>query len=330
MYIKPLKIGNLELKNNIILAPMAGVTDKPFRIICKEMGVGLTVTEMISSKAVYYHDNKTKKLYNLEGEDRPIAIQLFGSDLEAIKYATEEVSKIADVIDFNMGCPAPKIVKNGDGSKLLLDLDLVEKIVKAIRNNTDKPITFKIRKGWDEENIVATEAAKIIEKAGADAITIHGRTRKEFYSGKADWDIIKKVKESVNIPVMGNGDIVDEETALKMFEYTNVDGIMIGRASFGNPWIFKEIIYYLKTGKKLEKPTLDERFDVMMKHINMEIEEKGEEVAIKEMRKQLSWYIKGLKDSSQIRDKINKIPEKEELIKEIQQYFEYLKNDCIN
>ena len=164
MYIKPLKIGNLELKNNIILAPMAGVTDKPFRIICKEMGVGLTVTEMISSKAVYYHDNKTKKLYNLEGEDRPIAIQLFGSDLEAIKYATEEVSKIADIIDFNMGCPAPKIVKNGDGSKLLLDLDLVEKIVKTIRNNTDKPITFKIRKGWDEENIVATEAAKIIEK----------------------------------------------------------------------------------------------------------------------------------------------------------------------
>lgn len=327
MYIKPLKIGNLELKNNIILAPMAGVTDKPFRIICKEMGVGLTVTEMISSKAVFYNDSKTKKLYNLDGEEGPIAIQLFGSDLEAIKYATEEVSKLADIIDFNMGCPAPKIVKNGDGSRLLLDLDLVEKIVRTIRNNTDKPITFKIRKGWDENNIVAVEVAKVIEKAGADAITIHGRTRKEFYSGKADWDIIKQVKENVSIPVIGNGDIIDEESAEKMFEYTNVDGIMVGRAAFGNPWIFKEIIYYLQNGKKMEKPTLDERFNVMMKHIEMEVQEKNEEVAVKEMRKQLSWYIKSLKDSSHMRDKINKIATKEELINEIKQYFEYLKNN---
>ena len=259
MYIKPLKIGNLELKNNIILAPMAGVTDKPFRIIYKEMGVGLTVTEMISSKAVYYHDNKTKKLYNLDGEERPIAIQLFGSDLEAIKYATEEVSKIADIIDFNMGCPAPKIVKNGDGSKLLLDLDLVEKIVKTIRDNTDKPITFKTRKGWDEENIVATEAAKIIEKAGANAIIVHGRTRDEYYSGKADWNIIRKVKENVNIPVIGNGDIKTEEDAKRMFEETNVDGIMIGRASLGNPWIFRKISYYLLTGEKQGDITLEER-----------------------------------------------------------------------
>lgn len=327
MFLKSLKIGNIELKNNVFLAPMAGITDKPFRILCKEMGVGLATTEMISAKAIYYHDNKTKKLYNLDGEPRPISVQLFGSDIEAIKYATQEIDKIADIIDFNMGCPAPKIVKNGDGSNLLLHLDLVEKIVRAIRENTDKPITFKIRKGWDENNIVAVEAAKIIEKAGGSAITIHGRTRKEFYSGIADWDIIKKVKESVSIPVIGNGDIVDEETAEKMFKETNVDGIMIGRAAFGNPWIFREIIYYLKSGKKLDKPTLEERYDMMVRHINMEIEERGEDVAIKEMRKQLSWYIKNLKDASQMRDKINKISDKEELLNEIKAYFEYLKNN---
>ncbi len=327
MFLKSLKIGNIELKNNVFLAPMAGITDKPFRILCKEMGVGLATTEMISAKAIYYHDNKTKKLYNLDGEPRPISVQLFGSDIEAIKYATQEIDKIADIIDFNMGCPAPKIVKNGDGSNLLLHLDLVEKIVRAIRENTDKPITFKIRKGWDENNIVAVEAAKIIEKAGGSAITIHGRTRKEFYSGIADWDIIKKVKESVSIPVIGNGDIVDEETAEKMFKETNVDGIMIGRAAFGNPWIFREIIYYLKNGKKLDKPTLEERYDMMVRHINMEIEERGEDVAIKEMRKQLSWYIKNLKDASQMRDKINKISDKEELLNEIKAYFEYLKNN---
>ena len=327
MFLKSLKIGNIELKNNVFLAPMAGITDKPFRILCKEMGVGLATTEMISAKAIYYHDNKTKKLYNLDGEPRPISVQLFGSDIEAIKYATQEIDKIADIIDFNMGCPAPKIVKNGDGSNLLLHLDLVEEIVRAIRENTDKPITFKIRKGWDENNIVAVEAAKIIEKAGGSAITIHGRTRKEFYSGIADWDIIKKVKESVSIPVIGNGDIVDEETAEKMFKETNVDGIMIGRAAFGNPWIFRELIYYLKNGKKLDKPTLEERYDMMVRHINMEIEERGEDVAIKEMRKQLSWYIKNLKDASQMRDKINKISDKEELLNEIKAYFEYLKNN---
>ena len=327
MFLKSLKIGNLELKNNVFLAPMAGITDKSFRILCKEMGVGLATTEMISAKAIYYHDNKTKKLYNLDGEPRPISVQLFGSDIEAIKYATQEIDKIADVIDFNMGCPAPKIVKNGDGSNLLLHLDLVEKIVKAIRENTDKPITFKIRKGWDENNVVAVEAAKIIERAGGSAITVHGRTRKEFYSGKADWNIIKQVKENVSIPVIGNGDIVDEESAEEMFKETNVDGIMIGRAAFGNPWIFREIIYYLKTGKKLDKPTLEERYDMMVRHIDMEIEERGEEVAIKEMRKQLSWYIKNLKDASQMRDRINKIIDKEELFNEIKAYFEYLKNN---
>ena len=327
MLLKKIKIGDVILKNNIFLAPMAGITDKSFRILCKEMGAGLVTKEMVSAKAIYYNDNKTKKLYNLEGEPRPISVQLFGSDIESIKYATQEIDKIADIIDFNMGCPAPKIVKNGDGSNLLLHLDLIEKIALAIRQNTNKPITFKIRKGWDETNIVAVEVAKIIEKAGGSAITIHGRTRNEFYSGKADWNIIKKVKESVNIPVIGNGDIINEEAAEEMFRYTNVDGIMIGRAAFGNPWIFKEIINYLENGKKINKPSLEERYDIIVRHINMEITEKGEEVAIKEMRKQLSWYIKNLKDASKIREKINKITDKKELLSEIKTYFEYLKNN---
>ena len=216
---------------------------------------------------------------------------------------------------------------NGGGASLMKNPKLAGEIVKAVSDAVDIPVTVKIRKGWDENSVVAVETAQIIERAGGDAITIHGRTRKEFYSGKADWDIIKKVKESVNIPVIGNGDIVDEETAEAMFKYTNVDGIMIGRAAFGNPWIFREIIHYLKTGEKLEKPTLDERYSTMVRHINMEIEERGEEVAIKEMRKQLSWYIKNLKDSSQMRDKINKIIDKEQLLNEIKAYFEYLKNN---
>ena len=230
-YIHPLKIGNVELENNIILAPMAGITDLPFRMICKRFGPGLVCTEMASSKAIHYGDEKTKKLLNIEGEKRPISVQIFGSDVEALKSATEYVNNFADIIDINMGCPAPKVTKNGDGSKLLLDLDLVEKIVETVVSTAKVPVTVKLRKGWDENNIVAVEAAKIIEKAGANAITIHGRTREEYYSGKADLDIIKKVKEAVKIPVIGNGDIRDSESAKHMLEYTGVDGIMIRKSS---------------------------------------------------------------------------------------------------
>ena len=323
MYLKKLKIGNVELENNLILAPMAGVTNLPFRIICKEFGPGLVCTEMASSRAMFHNDQKTKRLFNTEGEKRPISFQIFGSDEETMAYSAKYVSEFADIIDINMGCPAPKVVKNGDGSKLLLDLEQAEKVIKAVVENSKVPVTLKIRKGWDKENIVATEIAKIAEDAGISAITVHGRTRSEFYSGKADLEIIKKVKETVKIPVIGNGDIVDEESAYNMFEKTNVDGIMIGRGSFGNPWIFRNIKHYLETGEKLPAPSNDEKLEVMKKHINLAVAEKGE-IAVKELRKHIAWYTKNLKNSSEFRSKMNTIETKEELLEMLEAYFKTL------
>lgn len=323
MYLKKLKIGNVELENNLILAPMAGVTNLPFRIICKEFGPGLVCTEMASSRAMFHNDQKTKRLFNTEGEKRPISFQIFGSDEETMAYSAKYVSEFADIIDINMGCPAPKVVKNGDGSKLLLDLEQAEKVIKAVVENSKVPVTLKIRKGWDKENIVATEIAKIAENAGISAITVHGRTRSEFYSGKADLEIIKKVKETVKIPVIGNGDIVDEESAYNMFEKTNVDGIMIGRGSFGNPWIFRNIKHYLETGEKLPAPSNDEKLEIMKKHINLAVAEKGE-IAVKELRKHIAWYTKNLKNSSEFRSKMNTIETKEELLEMLEAYFKTL------
>ena len=316
-----LKIGNVSLDGNIVLAPMAGVTDLPFRKICKEFGPGLVCTEMVSSKAIYHDDTKTKLLMNTEGERRPISMQIFGSDEETMGYAAKYVSKIADIVDINMGCPAPKVVKNGDGSKLLLDIEKAEKVIKAVVKNSTKPVTLKIRKGWDCNNIVATEFAQMAEKAGVSAITIHGRTRTEMYSGKVDLDIIKKVKESVKIPVIGNGDIVDEESALKMFEYTGVDGIMIGRGTFGNPWIFERIKYYLETGEKLPLVTNEEKLRVIKKQIQLELDNKPEVTAIREMRKHIAWYTKNMPNSSEFRCEINKIEDKEQLMEIVEDYF---------
>ena len=322
-YLKKLKIGNIELENNLILAPMAGVTNKPFRMICKEYGVGMVCTEMASARAMLHNDVKTKRLLNTDGEKRPISMQIFGSDEESMAFAAKYVSNMADIVDINMGCPAPKVVKNGDGSKLLLDLEKAESIIKSVVQNADVPVTLKIRKGWDKENIVAVEIAKIAEKSGIAAITVHGRTRSEFYTGKADLEIIKKVKENVKIPVIGNGDIVDGETAKRMFEYTGVDGIMIGRGSFGNPWIFREIITYLNTGEKIEQPSNEEKLEVIKKHIHLAVEEKGE-IAVKELRKHIAWYTKNLKNSSEFRASINKIETKEELENKLDAYFKSL------
>jgi tRNA-dihydrouridine synthase B len=323
MYLQKLKIGNVELENNLILAPMAGVTNLPFRMICEKFGPGMVCTEMASSRAMFHNDQKTKRLLNTKGEKRPISFQIFGSDEETMGYGAKYMSQFADIIDINMGCPAPKVVKNGDGSKLLLDLEKAESVMKAVVKNSTVPVTLKIRKGWDKEHIVATEIAKIAENAGIAAITVHGRTRSEFYTGTADWDIIKKVKQNVNIPVIGNGDVVDEESAYQMFEQTGVDGIMIGRGSFGNPWIFRNIKHFLETGEKLPEPTNKEKLEIMKEHINLAVEEKGE-IAIKELRKHIAWYTKNLKNSSEFRNSINKIETQEELVAKIEEYFKTL------
>ncbi len=303
MYLKKLKIGNVELNNNILLAPLAGITDRAFRLICEKYNPGLVCTEMISAKGLYYDDKKTEQLLNMKDEKRPIAVQIFGSDVESMGYAAEYVSKYADIIDVNMGCPAPKVVKNGDGSKLLLDLDKAKAIIEEVVKKATVPVTVKFRKGWDNNNVVAVQMAKICEEAGVSAITIHGRTRSEFYSGTADWDIIKKVKESVSIPVIGNGDVKSAEDLKRMFDETNVDGIMIGRGTLGNPWIFKQIEDELN-GKEFSISN-QEKLKIILEHLNYMLEDKPERVAVVEMRKHISWYIKNTKAASKVRDYIN-------------------------
>lgn len=322
MFIKELNIGNVKLNNNIILAPMAGITDRSFRIVCEKFNPGLVCTEMISSKGLFHNDSKTKQLLNMTDEKRPIAVQIFGSDIESMKYAAEYVSKYADIVDINMGCPAPKVVKNGDGSKLLLDLPKAEEIIKAVVNSSSVPVTVKFRKGWDNDNIVAVQMAQIAERSGASAITIHGRTRSAFYSGSADWDIIKKVKESVKIPVIGNGDVKNSEDAKRLFEVTGVDGIMIGRGALGNPWIFKSIISELQ-GNQFSISN-KEKLDLILEHLNFAIVDKGEKVALMEMRKHIGWYIKNTKDASKIRERVNQTVDKDELIGILVEYFKLI------
>lgn len=324
-----MKIGNIELNGQVILAPMAGVCNSAFRKICKEMGCALVCAEMVSDKGMIYNSKKTKDMLYFEEVERPISQQIFGSDLETFKEAAKIVYEIMkpDIIDINMGCPVPKVaVKSQAGSALLKNPELIHEIVSNVVKSVPVPVTVKIRSGWDANSINAVEVAKICEKAGASAITVHPRTRSQLYSGKADLDIIKKVKEAVSIPVIGNGDIIDIESAKHMLEYTNCDAIMIGRGVLGNPWLIKEIDTYLKTGKTIDKPTYEERLDMCYKHLDYLLKIKNERVAVLEMRSHIAWYIKGMPYHKEIKNLIFKAQNKEEIAEILDNYRKKLYN----
>lgn len=300
-----LEIGNVKIENNVFLAPMAGITDKPFREICRRFGAGMVYSEMISAKGLYYNDKKTASLMDMTGEN-PCAIQIFGSEPEIMAEIIPKVMEFKpDIIDINMGCPAPKIVNNGDGSALMKTPELMGKIMRAVTDASPIPVTAKIRKGWEEDNSLL--CAKILEDNGASAVAVHGRTREEFYGGKADWGVITRIKQELKIPVIGNGDIFSAEDAIRMFEQTGCDGVMVARGAQGNPWLFKEINELIKTGEVKTAPQPQERLRVALEHISRLIEDKGESRGIKEARKHLAWYIKGLKGATQIRTEIFKI-----------------------
>ena len=315
-------IGNVKLDNNVFLAPMAGVTDMPFRVLCREMGCGLVYSEMVSAKGIMYNNENTNKLLFVSDRERPAAVQLFGSNPDIMGGMAKKIeSADIDILDINMGCPAPKIVKNGEGSALMKNPRLIGDIVFAVSHAQKKPVTIKIRKGFDDNSINAVEIAKEAEKNGAAAIAVHGRTREQYYSGKADWDIIKQVKNAVNIPVIGNGDITDAVSAKAMIEQTGCDAVMIGRAAQGNPWIFREVAAYLETGELIPPPTMEEKREIARRHAEMLIDYKGEYIGVREMRRHLTYYTRGIKDAAQVRRIVNGAESLEEILNMIDTYF---------
>ena len=318
--LKDFKIGNINIEGGLCLGPMAGVSDLPFRHLCKEMGASLLVTEMVSAKAIYFKNKNTEPLMKIDKGEHPIALQLFGSDPDIIAQMAASIEeRDFDIFDFNMGCPVPKIVNNGEGCALMKNPKLVEEILSKLVKSVKKPVTLKIRRGFDSESINAVDIAKIAENAGVSAVTVHGRTREQYYLGKADWDIIKDVKSAVNIPVIGNGDVADGESAKRMYEYTGCDGIMVARAARGNPWIFREIREYL-TGYTVKKPSKEEIIEMILRHCRLQMEYDDEVMAVRKMRKHVAWYTHGMKNSSVLRDRVNHVErydEIEELLRSI-------------
>lgn len=312
--MKQFRIGNVQLESRYILGPMAGVTDLPFRLLCKEQGASLVCMEMVSAKGIMYHNKNTENLLEIHPEEMPSSLQLFGADPGIVSEMAKRIEERPfAILDINMGCPVPKVVRNGEGSALMKNPKLVFALVSAVVKAIQKPVTVKIRKGFDDQHVNAVEIAKIIEQAGASAITVHGRTREQYYSGKADWNIIRQVKEAVSIPVIGNGDVTSGERALAMIDETGCDGVMIARGAQGNPWIFSALNAYEQTGTLMPRPGLKEIKATMLRHAALQIEYKGEYAGIREMRKHVSWYVKGLHGAARLRDEINKIAGYEEL-----------------
>ena len=325
-----MKIGKVELESNILLAPMAGVTDKAFRMIVKPFGPALMYTEMVSGKGLFYKSKKPADLLTADESEKPVAVQIFGHDADIMaEIANSALEYGAAVIDINMGCPAPKIVNNGDGCALMKSPETAAKVISAVCRAVDVPVTVKFRAGWDDKSINAVEFAKIAEQSGASAVTVHGRTREQFYSGTADLDIIKAVKAAVKIPVIGNGDIIDGGSAAHMLEYTGCDGIMVGRAAEGNPWIFKEISAYLKDGTVLPPPDLDERREVALKHLGLLVEFKGEHRGVLEGRKHMAWYFKGVSGGAVLRTALNKAQKYDEMCGLINEFCDFKLNKLI-
>lgn len=317
-----LTIGNVELKNNVILAPMAGVTDLPFRVLCKEQGAGLLCMEMVSAKAIYYGSKNTEELMKISPAEMPVSLQLFGSDADIMADMAKKIEeKPFAVLDINMGCPVPKVVNNGEGSALMKNPKLAEEIITKMVKAVKKPVTVKIRKGFDEAHLNAVEMAKIAEASGAAAVAVHGRTREQYYAGKEDWDCIRAVKEAVKIPVIGNGDVTDALSAERLLKETGCDGVMVGRAAQGNPFIFREITEYLETGVIPPKPTPAEVRATIERHARMQMEEKGEYTGVREMRKHLSWYTVGYPNSAKYRQMINSMETMEELLHSLDMVF---------